>query len=265
MPTTGEMTSTPAPGGTPTLGGESVDDRFLVRDPLAVRQLLQQLLDEHCMLRVHAGQDPGVLSTIVRLDERVLWIDAPPTDRMRDEWLASAELRCSADFQRTEVRFRCGPPRQYDVDGYPTIALPLPVSLVHVQRREFVRREAPVGQLLCRIPPGDEGDSPRGPAARPVDAVVRDLSGGGVALLAPPECLRMHSGDELRGCTIELPGIGVLQVDLRVRHVVPTRHRGLSMRQIGCAFIDLSPAAQRRLFRYLMQLDRERSARERWG
>lgn len=259
------MTSPPAPGCSPAPGGDAVDERFVVRDSLAVRQLLHQLLDEHCMLRVRAAREPVVLTAIVRLDEHVLWIDAPPTDRLLDEWLASPQLRCIAELHRTEVRFRCGPPRKYLVDGHPTIALPLPESVVHIQRREFARREAPVGQLVCRVPDPVATDAASA-AVADVEAVVRDISGGGMALLAPYGALRIAVGHLLRDCSIELPTVGALQADLRVCHVAPSRgHGGRSMQQVGCAFVDLSPVAQRKLFRYLMQLDRERAARQRWG
>ena len=70
-------------------------------------------------------------------------------------------------------------------------------------------------------------------------------------------------GDVLKGCRIELPGIGEVEVNLQIRHVLVRGHIGYDAAQAGCEFVGLTPAAQRKLFRYLMQLDRDQLARRR--
>jgi c-di-GMP-binding flagellar brake protein YcgR len=78
-----------------------------------------------------------------------------------------------------------------------------------------------------------------------------------------PQQMRFAVGDVLAGCHVDLPQFGEIEFDLRVRHVVEREQRGRVVTQAGCEFVELQPAAQRKLFRYLMQLDREVLARRR--
>src|SRR5690606_7179315 len=99
---------------------------------------------------------------------------------------------------------------------------------------------------------------------REVQASIRDIGGGGLAIVATRSAWEFKIGEVLTGCRIELPELGEVEVNLQIRHVVVRSHLGLGAAQAGCEFVDLAPAAQRKLFRYLMQLDRDQLARRRW-
>ena len=155
------------------------------------------------------------------------------------------------------LRFACGPAVLGQHEGRPALLLPMPDRILHLQRREFVRREPSPGSLVCRL------RAPEGAKPPWIDAAVRDISGGGVALLLTPQQPRPSVGNLLAGCRMDLPQFGEVEVDLRVRHVIDREVRGRPIAQAGCEFVDLAPAAQRKLFRYLMQLDRDVLARRR--
>jgi c-di-GMP-binding flagellar brake protein YcgR len=82
-------------------------------------------------------------------------------------------------------------------------------------------------------------------------------------MLAPHEAVTFTIGDVLADCVIELPDFGKVMVNLRVRHVVARKQRGKDAWQAGCEFVDLPAGTQDKLFRYVMQLERERVSRQR--
>ncbi|MGN6513327.1 MAG: flagellar brake protein, partial [Lysobacteraceae bacterium] len=184
------------------------------------------------------------------------WVDVPPGRDTLMRWLNAPQLRFEGSIERVALRFACGPAQLDEHDGRPALLLPVPQRLLHLQRREFMRREPPVGALTCRFPSAER-------AGQWVDATIRDIGGGGLAILGTREQIHFTVGDVVGGCRITLPELGDVVVDLRVRHVVERQHRGRDLAQAGCEFVDLDAASQRKLFRYLMQLDREKLARRR--
>ena len=81
--------------------------------------------------------------------------------------------------------------------------------------------------------------------------------------MATRSAVQFQVGDILRDCRIELPDVGEVEVNLQIRHVLVRGHIGYDAAQAGCEFVELAPAAQRKLFRYLLQLDRDQLARRR--
>ena len=231
-------------------------DKFYVHGEAEIRRHLQRLVDGRLAVVARAEGDPGsVVTALLQVEDASLWVDVPPGEPMLRAWLAAPQLRFEGSIERVALRFACGPAQLDSHDGRPALLLPMPARLLHLQRREFVRREPPAGTLTCRLPAPREG--------QPVEASIRDIGGGGLAIVATREAMEFGVGDLLSGCRIELPRFGEVEVDLRVRHVLAREHRGRELAQAGCEFVDLAPAAQRKLFRYLMQLDRELMARRR--
>ncbi|MDQ3205744.1 MAG: PilZ domain-containing protein, partial [Pseudomonadota bacterium] len=110
----------------------------------------------------------------------------------------------------------------------------------------------------CIVPPSRRDES----VVKAIATTIRDIGGGGLAVLAD-DALSLSVGDLLPGCVIELPELGEVEVTLRVRHIREISQRGKTLRQAGCEFVDLPAPTQEKLFRYLMQIDRQRLARQR--
>jgi c-di-GMP-binding flagellar brake protein YcgR len=231
-------------------------DKFYVHGAADIRRHLQRLVDGRCAVATRAeGSRDSVVTVLLQVEDASLWVDVPPTAPMLEAWLAAPQLRFDGSIERVALRFACGPAQLDSHDGRPALLLPMPTRVLHLQRREFMRREPPTGTLTCRLAAE--------PAGREVEATIRDIGGGGLAIVATREAVEFGVGDLLSGCRIELPQVGEVEVVLRVRHVLAREHRGRELAQAGCEFVDLAPAAQRKLFRYLMQLDREMMARRR--
>lgn len=88
-------------------------------------------------------------------------------------------------------------------------------------------------------------------ARRQIDLRVIDISHTGVALMLNEELNLFRSGQMLPEVVIELDASTWLRVTLRVMHVSEVGLSPTQYRRIGCELVDLSPAAQRDLLRYL--------------
>ena len=234
-------------------------DKCMLHDAADIRAQLQQLIDRRCTLI--ASADAGAVSMVtapLALDGRTLWIDVPPSEAVLRQLLRCARLSFDGTLDKVTLRFSSGPPALGMHDGRPALALPVPESLLHLQRRELMRRVPPPGMLACAVPAPNAAKG-----AAPVRTTIRDIGGGGLAVLAPGDALLLCLGDVLPGCAIELPQLGPVEVTLRVRHLRAIRQHGRDVCEAGCEFVDLPAAAQAKLFRYLMQLDRDEVARRR--
>lgn len=232
-------------------------DKFYVHDAGEIRHHLQRLAGERCGLTVRAEHSADSMGTmLLKVDAEVMLIDVPASQLMLDAWLAAHQLRVEGTIDRAALRFSSGPAQLDSFEGQPALRLPIPERVLYMQRREFVRREPPSGSLACllRMPESEQE----------VQANIRDIGGGGLAIVATRSAVEFKVGEVLKDCRIELPDIGEVEVDLEIRHVLVRGHLGYDMAQAGCEFRDLAPAAQRKLFRYLMQLDREQMSRRRW-
>lgn len=242
----------------PRLDAGSAYEKFMLHDEVAVRARLQQLIDARAT--VTALDESGAASMVtvpLALDGDALIVDAPPAPAVQTALLASRRVYFEGTLERVTLRFSSGPARTQQYDGRPALAVPMPTQLLHLQRRETMRREPPAGALRCTVPVID------GDATRTVAASIRDIGGGGLAVLVPEAEMALAVGDVFNDCVLELPDGAPLLVTLRVQHLQRPLHRGRAVLQAGCQFVDLRPDAQARLFRYVMQLDREQASRRR--
>lgn len=251
------MTDVPLPSELDSTDLDGYYDKFYVHDASEIRHHLQRLAGERCGLTVRAEESPDSMGTmLLRVEGEVFWIDVPSTRKMLDSWLASHMLRIEGSIDRAALRFSSGPAVLDTYDDKPALRLHVPERMLYLQRREFMRREPPAGSLVCHLRISEE--------APEVRATIRDIGGGGLAIVATRSAMEFTTGEVLQGCRIELPEIGEVEVNLQIRHVLVHSRIGHDVAQAGCEFVDLAPAVQRKLFRYLMQLDRDQLARRRW-
>jgi c-di-GMP-binding flagellar brake protein YcgR len=247
----------------PANAEDSAFERYELREPAAVQGLLRRLIEHKCTVSVTPVVEPrrpepaGVVSALLAVDEVHLWVDVPRQEALLRSLLRHPSLAFDGYLDRVHVRFRCGPAVLDSQEGQPALRVPTPDRVLHLQRRELMRREPPPGELRCMLPARPTAVPPT-PA---IEAAIRDIGGGGLALLVPVSAGRLKIGEVLRGCRIAVPETGVLEVDLETCHVREFQQGVATIQQAGCRFVDMAEAAETKLFRYLMHLDRERMAR----
>ncbi len=235
---------------------EGLYDKYYVDDSAEIRHHLQRLVADRSTLTVRVeGDTVNTASMALNVQNGGLWIDVPPTEEGLQAWLAAKQLRIEGSVNRALLRFSCGDAQLDSHDGLPAVRLHVPKRVMYLQRREFMRREPASGSLHCRLRVTGVGE---------VRATIQDIGGGGLAIITTRATLDLQEGDVLHDCKIELPDLGEVNVNLLVRHVMARSSIGHNVTQAGCEFVELEPTAQRKLYRYLLQLDREQMGRRGW-
>lgn len=235
-------------------------------DPLAAYTLTdkQSILDKLRMIQrsgslltvVENGVRGGVASSIVKVlpDKGVIALEAVGNKERSRNLVAAQDLMFRAVVNGADVRFKAGSLKEATLDGQDVLAVPIPNSLVWVQRRECYRvplyRSATV---ICRVPlPNDEV----------VEFEVLNISLMGLALLDRSGRLNYWGrvGQIFSNCRLLIDDFRDEPVSLEIRNKRSTKGpaaRGASTR-VGFAFRNLSRSFARKLQRYINELERER-------
>lgn len=239
-----------------TLAPIKLDDPapFLIQDPDEVQHLLMRLARHPELVCLYPAQrrEPFALSALLHVAPDHLIFDASPDERTQAILLNAPSLVCVSSLDHVHIQFDAQAPQAFDFQGLRTIKTRLPAVLLHLQRRDYFRLGVPVRQhVSCRIPQHDDSAF--------VEADVADISLGGISLFGPLPSLLLLPGMRLSACRIELPEVGVIQVDLLVcsTRALIASHGPRSMR-IGCRFIQLSGGAQTLVQRYINRIERSR-------
>ncbi len=228
-------------------------DKFYVQNAGEIRHYLHRLVNERCTLTVRAdGSSDNTATMALLLEGGYFWIDVPPSETMLKTWLTAKQLRVEGSINGAPLRFAAGPAVLGTVDDLPALRLPLPARVMYLQRREFVRREPPMDALFCRIRIG-EGDK-----AKEIRMPIPNIGGGGLAFITTRDVLNPQVEELLQPCWVELGDDDAVEVKLLVRHSRPRVSIAQNAILVGCKFVDLQPIGLRKLYRYLLQLDRER-------
>ena len=238
--------------------GESMYEKYMLHHPADIRGCLKQLVDKHCALLVHAAGTENAVSVALAVGASSLWVDVPRDAELTAQLLAADRLRFESSIDRITVRFATGAAREATHEGLPALEVPLPVKVMHLQRREYVRRE-PLGAVSCLLPAHADGGT-----RRTIRASIADIGGGGLAVLTSDDTsLDLKTGDLFPDVVLELPEQEPMTVTLCVQHAQKVDQHGRRVWRAGCSFVDLTVADQARLLRYVMQLDRLHTARMR--
>jgi len=84
------------------------------------------------------------------------------------------------------------------------------------------------------------------------EAQVVDLSVGGVGLIHCASDVKLDDGEVLQDCSISLPGVGQIKVDLVIQHQRPLANGdGQGMTRAGCRFSGLTDSSRQLIAHYL--------------
>ena len=217
---------------------------------------LRAMKDRKANVSVYAGRaSESFLTSLLAIDEQrsVVVFDAPRDEKLMDRAARSAPLVFLTSLERVKVQFmvpRCTP---VEFEGSPAFEIPLPTRMLRLQRRDYYRLILPPNpRLRCLIPTGESG-------GRMVEATIVDISGGGLAVVAPPSSLSLSVDSLIDNCQITLPEVGTISATLQVRNVFRVTERGGSELRAGCQFIGLPGSADALIQRYILRMEKERA------
>lgn len=202
------------------------------------------------------------LTTIIAVDKanHQFFLDIPSTRENLEASLAARQLTLVANVDRIKMQFRTSAPKLIERDEHKRLVLPIPGNALRLQRREFFRLEPPISTpVRCKL--AIQGSSGM---VRTHELPLADISGGGLSLIGEMEMQKDFPRDQLfNDCRLDIPGEGVILVNLRVRKAVEMSTRqGEHQLRIGCEFISLPGTRLAMIERYIARIERERKARE---
>lgn len=233
---------------------------FEVGSRREILALLRGISEKKQMIRMlPVGDTDMCVTTILHVDsenEAVL-LDRPSDPEETARLMSGRPVSFETTLDNIRIIFGTEVMQLGMHDAVPALKIPLPASLIRLQRREFYRMATPVGNPVKVIIPMPE-DQGGGDAA----FQLADISCGGIAILDNRFVLGDSIGHEYGGCRIDLPEIGPIVTGLQIRNSQEmTLMNNKANRRLGCQFIDISPGAMSAVQRYITKLERERNAR----
>ena len=255
----GPVAQAPAPTAAPQGEGDFSEYELVAQADM--RQLLRALCEEGAPITFYfnQGRDFHLTSLLqVSEDTRVLVFDLGSSRDANRKILKAGRINAVTSRQKIKIRFTLEGVSPVRHEGRDAFWAPAPEALFRLQRRENYRLSAPLATpVRARIPVrGDNGQ------VRTAQAVLYDISGGGVSLVAALGDVDFRPGAEFFGVSLNLPQVGMLTVDVQVRNVFDiATPAGKVLRRAGCAFLRLPGPTMSLIQRYIIQTERERLAR----
>ncbi len=235
--------------------------KYLLHSRKEVLYILRALRDKGALITVYFNQGSDFLLTslVDVVGEGALLLDPGGSAEMNRKALASDKLVLITTHDKVKIQFTLNRLELIEHEGRPAFRSAVPDTLLRLQRREYYRLTAPVANpLKCTIPVKLADGS-----QALVASTVIDISGGGLAMMAPPEGIEFETDHLFENCRIDLPEVGTLTATLRVRSLFEvTLRSGTRVKRSGCQFVDLPAHMTNLIQRYIIRIERERKARE---
>lgn len=223
--------------------GDAADHHdFLIRSRREVLRLLDAMLDQQAPLTITFLNVGCVLSSsMIYVDEHnnTVLLACPP------DWATALgeggdAIMIGCVYEDSKIEFQCGPHAIVDLDGTPVVGLPIPDFMWRFQRRRDPRQRVEGLRIVLNF--GFLG----------AEAQIIDLSLGGIGMINCDDEIKLQVGEVLRDCSIMLPGVGLVAVNLQVqRQTKMVGADGRPLTQVGCQFTGLPDGTRQMLAHFL--------------
>jgi len=230
------------------------DSEFRIHSNKEIHSILRGIAKASTLAALY--YDDGndfILTTLLGVDEQNVWLDVSPRETDNRRILPSHKLIFVSSHLQVKVQFIAHRIEYTSFQNKKAFCLPMPNSLLHLQRRDYFRLLVPVKKpLTCIIPA-----KPGAPVLKSCPTIM-DISGGGLALECQEHDTEFRPGKVYSVCHIHLPNIGMLTATILVKNIfIITMHNGEVRKRAGCEFIHLNGTMAILLQRYLTQLQSE--------
>lgn len=233
------------------------DTRYLVKHPQEILRVLRRLCHRNELVSAFFNGGSELLLTSildVDADRHQLMLDYGSNHTLNERILKAEKIIFVTSLDGAKVQFTNPRIEKSSFQGRDAFRTALPVEVLHMQQREYYRLATPIfNPLKCAVPLG---------AGKVVEIPLADIGAGGIGvMLGAPPGVPLEAGETYPGCRIKLGDIGTVEVTLRVQSIFEvTLKNGSKSLRAGCQFVDLRPAMQSLLQRYIIKLERERIA-----
>lgn len=242
----------------PPLKTEAVTDvsNYMIHSRMEIIYILRALQHKNELVTAYFNQGQDFLLTSivdVDSDNGAVILDYGANEHLNKRILENDKIILVTTQDKVKVQFSTGRMKQIEHLGRPAFSAALPGELLKLQRREYYRLATPVvNPIKCSMAKPDNGK---------IDAIIADISLGGIAITHYREQLQFEIGDHFNACRIVLPDMGTVTTDIEIRNEQEiTMKNGSKIHRAGCMFLNLHSSQQAMIQRYIIKLDRERRA-----
>lgn len=243
----------------PSLGTEN-QSPYQVESRREILALLKGFRDKSQLisLMINNGSE-AFITSVLEIDDanNTVIIDSAPGIEANQRIVEASSVFFDGLLDRISIQFSSSKLQRTQFEGRPALQMPVPTSVIRLQRRENYRINTPVSMpIKCVIPIETES----GKQNQKFSLV--DISCGGIAILDDRNLIDITIGTCYEFCQIDIPSIGLIDLTLEIRNSQElTLLNGKTTRRIGCAFVNLSSRTLTSVQRYIMKLERERNAK----
>ena len=258
---------TPTPEEPPILGFE-IDQaqeyaQFLLLNRREIIFYLNILTKRRSLFTAYLNEGKYFfLTTIVAVDEASgqIFLDPGQAEEKNAEASAAQQITLVGNLDNVKMQMRLPALQVATYQEQNVLATAIPEQILRLQRREFFRLEPPISKPIhCKLATVDTEGS-----VKTLELQLADISGGGLCLIGPITVTEHFSRNSIfQHCRLEIPGEGVIQVNLRIHKTIEISTRdGQHNLRIGCEFVNLPGARLAFIERYITRIERERKARD---
>lgn len=220
--------------------------------------LLRRIQQQNQLVRMIFNKNSEAIVTsvlAVDIDNDSVVFDCAPDEAQNRRVLASDNLSFETMLDKIRVVFFANYVESCEFEERFAFRIPLPPSLIRLQRREYYRVKTPNCQVVIPL------ESEQGNFVN-ITASLRDLSVGGIGMVDDTMQLDTTFGRVYTDCRLHLSDGQVIGANLQVRNAKESRlPNGKVQWRIGCQFIELPNPMLLALQRYITKLERERNAK----
>ena len=233
-------------------------DRYIIDSGLEIVFILRAIMQKNTLVSLYFDQGNNcILTLILDIDaERgKMVLECGANEKFNRQALTAGKLVFVTSQNEVKVQFVCHSIEEIQFGGRSAFSVGIPESLLRMQRREYFRITTPaVNPLKCTIP--------LAAGAGIAEVVLLDISCGGIGIMDHHPKIDFEPGAIFENCTIVLPGIGTLNVAIRVRTTFEdTLRNGFTCKRAGCEFVAAPENILAMIQRYVIRLQRERNAK----
>lgn len=243
----------------PSLGTEN-QSPYQVESRREILALLKGFRDKSQLisLMINNGSE-AFITSVLEIDDanNTVIIDSAPGIEANQRIVEASSVFFDGLLDRISIQFSSSKLQRTQFEGRPALQMPVPTSVIRLQRRENYRINTPVSMpIKCVIPIETES------GIQNQKFSLVDISCGGIAILDDRNLIDITIGTCYEFCQIDIPSIGIIDLTLEIRNSQElTLLNGKTTRRIGCAFVNLSSRTLTSVQRYIMKLERERNAK----
>ncbi|MGV3742809.1 MAG: flagellar brake protein [Burkholderiaceae bacterium] len=237
-------------------------NRYQVASRREIISILRTLSNQNQLVRMQVDNgNEAIMTSVLGVEEgsNLMVIDCARSATANQKIAAGRRFSFETSIESIRILFSADKLDLCEYDGREAFMLPLPQSVVRLQRREYYRVATPVvNPVRCTIRIQNEADKP----AQILSFPLQNVSGGGIGIIDENKVLDDSIGRIYHDCKIDLPGGTLVIATLEIRNSYEVKlSNGKVIRRIGCLFVDLPAAMLSAVQRYITKLERDQAAR----